>query len=150
MTADQEKIKALFLAYLEAVTDESINKKSLLWNAEKVIENLTPRAAKNILESHANRDQNEADPISGGDPLEHDFKINELILKHLLEPQEGEDISLLYRPLSAGGKAQSVAKSIIELVDYSLVMLNDEVKPMFENGIDETDDEVKQIIFANL
>jgi hypothetical protein len=132
MTADQEKIKALFLAYLETVTDESINKKSLLWNAEKVIENLTPRAAKNILESHANRDQNEADPISGGDPLEHDFKINELILKHLLEPQEGEDISLLYRPLSAGGKAQSVAKSIIELVDYALSLLQGEIKSFLE------------------
>ena len=132
MTADQKKIKALFLAYLETVTDESINKKSLLWNAEKVIENLTPRAAKNILESHANSDQNEADPISGGDPLEHDFKINELILKHLLEPQEGEDISLLYRPLSAGGKAQSVAKSIIELVDYALSLLQGEIRSFLE------------------
>lgn len=132
MTADQKKIKALFLAYLETVTDESINKKSLLWNAEKVIENLTPRAAKNILESHANSDQNEADPISGDDPLEHDYKINELILKHLLEPQEGEDISLLYRPLSAGGKAQSVAKSIIELVDYALSLLQGEIRSFLE------------------
>ena len=33
MTADQKKIKALFLEYLETVKDESINKKSLLCNA---------------------------------------------------------------------------------------------------------------------
>ena len=46
MTADQKKIKALFLEYLESVTDESINKKSLQWNAEKVIELLTPKIGR--------------------------------------------------------------------------------------------------------
>lgn len=132
MTADQKKIKALFLEYLESVTDESINKKSLQWNAEKVIELLTPRAAKNILESHAKSDQNEADPLTVTDAAEHDLKINEIILKHLLEPAEGEDFSLLYRPISAGGKGQTVAKSIIELVDYALALLQGEIKSFLE------------------
>lgn len=143
MTADQKKIKALFLEHLETVTDPAINKKALQVSAFKVISMLTPAAAQNILESHdAEIPLQDRDIDDLTTP-----EANRLILQ-LLDLKTDDGIPLLYKPVSSGAAGQHAAKSIIELVDYALVMLNDEVKPMFENGIDEADDELKQIIFA--
>lgn len=143
MTVDQEKIKALFLEHLETITDPAINKKALQVSAFKVISMLTQAAAQNILESHDAEiplQDREIDDLTTPEA-------NRLILQ-LLDLKTDGGIPLLYKPVSSGAAGQHAAKSIIELVDYSLVMLNDEVKPMFENGIDEADDELKQIIFA--
>lgn len=142
MTADQKKIKALFLEHLETVTDPDINKAALTANAEKVISLLTPAAAKNILESHAAET-----PLQEKQPEELTTpEANRLILQ-LLDLKTDEGIPLLYKTVSSGAAGQHAAKSIIELVDYALVMLNEEVKPIFEKG-EETDETIKKIIFA--
>ena len=91
MTADQKKIKALFLEHLETVTDPDINKAALTANAEKVISLLTPAAAKNILESHAAET-----PLQEKQPEELTTpEANRLILQ-LLDLKTDDGIPLLY------------------------------------------------------
>lgn len=151
MTANQEKIKKLFLEYLETVEDTSIDKEALKNNAYKVISALTPAAAKNILESDkAQQPLQEADPIEERSPEE----VNRIILNYLLEAEDSQGIPLLYRPITAGSKGQTVAKSIIELVDYGLAMLNAELRPIFEAEQRKTEQErqankenIKKLIF---
>ena len=97
MTADQEKIKALFLEHLETVTDPAINKKALQVSAFKVISMLTPAAAQNILESH-----NAEIPLQDRDIDDLTTpEANRLILQ-LLDLKTDDGIPLLYKPVSSG------------------------------------------------
>ena len=53
MTKDQEKISQIFREYVEGVEDPNIDKAALIHNAKIVIDLLTPKAAKGMLESEA-------------------------------------------------------------------------------------------------
>ena len=129
MTKDQEKISQIFREYVEGVEDPNIDKAALIHNAKIVIDLLTPKAAKGMLESEAAAKPIPEDLIPEGCSA---LEINRMIFKGLLEVKTENGLPVLYRQISSGAAGQTIGASIVEIIDTSILLLNQELTPLLE------------------
>ena len=140
MTKDQEKISQIFREYVEGVEDPNIDKAALIHNAKIVIDLLTPKAAKGMLESEAAAKPIPEDLIPEGCSA---LEINRMIFKGLLELKTENGLPVLYRQISSGAAGQTIGASIVEIIDTSILLLNQELTPILEADRELPEDERK-------
>ena len=140
MTKDQEKISQIFREYVEGVEDPNIDKAALIHNAKIVIDLLTPKAAKGMLESEAAAKPIPEDLIPEGCSA---LEINRMIFKGLLEVKTENGLPVLYRQISSGAAGQTIGASIVEIIDTSILLLNQELTPILEADRELPEDERK-------